>query len=302
MLRLARLRQHPALAVLGLALLAACAVGAYVMLGSIRLALAELHPRSSLPQRPVEALPGGLHEVALRTSDGVTVSAWYVPSRNRAAVVLGHGFASNRAAMLPEARMLAGAGFGVLLFDWRAHGASGGERCTWGDCERHDVRAAVDFLTARPEVDPGRIGALGVSLGGVALVLAAAEDQRLAAVAAEAVWTSLADQARLDPPRWGWVSAWPQLAVFRGAGLDLDAIRPVAVVAAIAPRPLLLLYGGQDPWLPPDMRARIAAAAPAAEVWLVPEAGHAGCRSARPDEYQRRILAFFNQALRNGGA
>lgn len=302
MLTLTLLRQHPLLVALGLALIVAGAMCAYVMIRSARLAVSELHPPRNRPRQPGESHLAGLHEVSYTASDGVTLSAWYVPSRNGAAVLLGHGFGANRETMLPEARMLAGAGFGVLLADWRAHGASGGGQCTWGDLERRDVGAALDFLATRPEVQAKRIGALGVSLGGVALVLAAARDQRLSAVAVEAVWTSLADEARLDMPRLGWISAWPQLAVFRSAGIDIDAIRPVDAVGAIAPRPLLLMYGGQDSWLPPEMRERIAAAAPSAEFWLVPEAAHGGCRDAWPDEHRRRILAFFERALCDGCA
>ena len=62
-------------------------------------------------------------------------------------------------------------------------------------------------------------------------------------------------------------------------------------------RPLLLMYGGKDQWNPPEMRAQISAAAPLAEIWLVPEAEHAKCRAARPEEYANRIVTFFSRAL-----
>ena len=267
--------------------------GAAVMLRSARLARSELHPPRIAPQRPAgEDAPAGLMEVTFTTSDSVQLSGWYVPSRNRAAVLLGHGFGGNRADMLPEARILAGAGFGVLLWDWRAHGTSAGELCTWGDGERRDVWAALEFLTARSDVDAKRLGGLGTSLGGVALVLAAAGDVRLAAVMAESVWTSFTEEAFLDPPRWGWISAWPQLAVFRHAGIAVDAIRPVEALATLGGHPLFLLYGGKDTWNPPEMRAQIAAAAPSATIWVVPEAAHAGCRVAEPQEYALRMLTF----------
>jgi uncharacterized protein len=295
---IALMRQHPALSLLAVVLLIAGVGCAVVMIGSVRRAMAELHPARIQPQRPVaEALLVDMQDITISTDDGVLLSGWYVPSRNRAAIILGHGFSTNREAMLPEARLLVGAGFGVLICDWRAHGASAGTQCTWGDRERKDVSAMIDYLTARPEIDPHRIGGLGVSLGGVVLVLAAADDRRLAAVAGEAVWTSFEDEAWLDPPRWGPLSALPQLVAFRRAGLDIGAIRPVNAVTQFGSRPLLLMYGGNDAWLPSEMRAQMVAAAPSAESWLIPEAVHAGCRAARPGEYDTRIVNFFIRAL-----
>lgn len=294
----AHLRKHPVLAVLIAVLLIAGIACIKVIFSSARIALHELHPPRIQPQRPAaEAAFTNMQDITITTADGVLLSGWYIPSRNRAAVILGHGFSANREEMLPEARLLTEAGFGVLLCDWRAHGASAGTQCTWGDGERKDVSAAIDFLVARPELDAQRIGGLGVSLGGIIMVLAAADDRRLSAVASEAVWSSFTEVIRLEPPRWGPISTWPQLMVFRRAGLDIEAIRPVDAVTTFGSRPLLLMYGGKDQWNPPEMRAQIIAAAPLAEIWLVPEAEHAKCRAARPEEYANRIVTFFSRAL-----
>lgn len=120
-----------------------------------------------------------LEDVVFRTRDGLLLRGWFAPGARRSAVVLVHGLGANRAAMLPEAAILAARGHGVLLFDSRASGDSDGALATWGDRERLDLAAALDLLAARPDVDPSRLGAYGYSVGSSAVALAAAEDPRL---------------------------------------------------------------------------------------------------------------------------
>lgn len=280
---------------LGLALLAC----GWVALQSVRLARRELHPtRTRGAREPVAAELPALEDARIKTSDGIDLAAWYVPSRNGAAVLLGHGLGANRAQLLPQARALTQAGFGVLLLDWRAHGDSGGELCTWGDHERRDVSGALDFLASRADVEPGRIGGLGVSLGATSLILGAARDPRLVGLMVEATSSSLEDGAALDPPRWGPISTWPGLEVFRRAGVDVAAVRPVDVLGRFAPGKLLLVYGEKDKWIPPSMVQKMARAVQAPEqIWVVPGAGHGACWEVAGPLYPERMIAFFRSAL-----
>ncbi len=268
---------------------------AFVVLQSALRGWRELHP----PRVAIEGLKAkneltGLIDVSLRTEDGLKLAGWYVPSRNRAAVLLVHGFGSNREQLIPHARVLAAEGYGVLMLDLRAHGESEGTRCSWGDAERRDVKAALDFLSARAEVDGGRIGGLGISLGAATLALAAADDQRLAALILEATVSSLEEGAYLDPPRWGWFSAAPGLAVFRAAGIDVVSVRPVDALARVAPRPFLLVYGENDLWIPREMRERMMSRG---ESWVAP-CGHADCFELVPEVYGTRMIEFFTRSLK----
>jgi fermentation-respiration switch protein FrsA (DUF1100 family) len=81
------------------------------------------------------------------------------------------------------AERLSRAGYVTLAFDHRGFGESGGRRGhedTQGKLA--DLRAAVGVLAARPEVDPERIGLVGVCLGGGYVMRAAAADPRVRAV------------------------------------------------------------------------------------------------------------------------
>jgi uncharacterized protein len=113
--------------------------------------------------------------VSFRASDGVRLSGWYVPGRNRAAIVLVHGGGGDREGAVRHARMLARAGYGVLLYDARGRGRSEGHENAFGWRWHRDVRGAVDYLRAR---GVRRIGLLGLSTGAEAVVTEAAHDPR----------------------------------------------------------------------------------------------------------------------------
>jgi dipeptidyl aminopeptidase/acylaminoacyl peptidase len=100
------------------------------------------------------------------------MAGWYAPSRNRAAVVLVHGTGADRSSLLADTRILTDAGFGTLALDIPGQGQSEG-RTRWGVPERQAISAAVDWLSARDEVDPQRIGGFGLSMGAYVLTQAA---------------------------------------------------------------------------------------------------------------------------------
>jgi dipeptidyl aminopeptidase/acylaminoacyl peptidase len=237
----------------------------------------------------------GLEEVALKTRDGLVLRGWFVPGRVRDAIVLVHGLFGNRYQLLPEAEILARGGHGVLLYDSRASGDSDGETATWGDRERLDITAALDFLTTRVDVDPSRLGLYGFSVGGSAVALAGAADRRVRAVLLGPTWTSLQDELANKFHRWGVLSTWAAVWTFKAYGVDVGAIRPVDVIHAILPRPLMLMSGSLDQDTPPAITQRLHGAVPSAEIWLVPGAGHGGYAAAAPAEFARRFSRFFEQ-------
>ena len=290
-----RLRPVVIVAVLALAAASVIAVrGARWWLGTLRpvhaaiAASAREAARRSLPQ---------MEEVSFRTSDGLTLRGWYVPSRNRAAVILVHGGAGDRASLLTEAQLLAARGFGVLTFDRRGNGESDGETTTWGIQEQRDVGASLDFVSARADVDPARIGVVGFSIGASAVAMQASRDRRAAAVLLLAVWPSLDEEVRYKARHFGPLTALPALWAFRHAGLDVDEVRPVSALAAVAPRPLMLVSGSEDEDTPPAIMERVHAAAAGSTLWIVPGAHHGDYAQVSREEYPRRFVGFFESAL-----
>ncbi|WP_201756486.1 alpha/beta hydrolase [Corallococcus silvisoli] len=250
--------------------------------------------------RPAAVLPADLasaREVTLRTEDGVELRGWYVPSRNKAAWVLAHGLSQTRMDLLPEARALRDAGYGVLLFDLRAHGQSGGETSTWGDLERRDVRAALEFVRTQPEVDPARVGALGFSIGSAAVAEVAAKDPKVAAVVLLSPFNTLWLAAAYDFRRFGVVTQTGALVPFWRRGIALEEVRTIDAVDRIQPRPLFIVAGTEESGQP-LLDELFAHVAPAAQTWRIPGASHGNFAATAPEEYPRRLREFADAALK----
>ena len=264
-----------------------------------RFGYGQCHPRRTLVSaaeraRAQRSLPN-LAEVSFDGPDGVTLRGWFAPPRNGTVVILVHGLFSNRAGLLPEAEVFARHGYGVLLFDSRAHGESDGTVATWGSREAFDIASAIRFVKAQPQV--ARVALLGFSVGASAVARAAANDQTVAAVILYATWPSLREEISYKEPH-GRVATALALLGFRAAGVEIDEIKPEADLARISPRPLLFVAGGRDTDTPRPIMARMYASASGdKEWWLVPEAEHGGCFAAEPAEYERRVVGFLDRAL-----
>ncbi len=278
-----------------LILVALLASGAWMALKALRaekLAKLFLKGKPERVQPPADLSQLGFRPVAFTTSDGLKLQGWYLPSQRGSAVLLVHGWGQTRAALWPQAQLLAARGHGVLLFDLRAHGESEGPVSTLGDKERADVRAALAFLASQPDVRAGRIGALGFSIGASALAVVAAEDPRLKALVLESPYSTLEESERSDFHTFGFAGEWWGLRTFRQAGLDLPGVRPIDALPKLAGRRLLLIYGERE--TDPDMVRRMLAAAPAgAGTWTVPGATHGAYRETAGEAYGLKVVELF---------
>jgi fermentation-respiration switch protein FrsA (DUF1100 family) len=239
-------------------------------------------------------------DVTLTTADGLHLSGWYIPGQKPAAIILVHGIDANRSAVLLQAAMLAEAGFHVLLFDLRAHGLSEGQENTYGYREALDVQAALDYLLAQPGID--WVGGIGVSMGGAVMVRAAAVDPRLRAIVVESSYSSLPEavddafESRSTLPRWPFAPLLLALAESK-VGLKIAQVNSVRDLPTLAPRPVLIVHGVEDPLFPVEHARRMYRAAHEPKgLWLVENLGHSSPEFDYPDEYRRRVIGFFEQA------
>ncbi|TDU83874.1 serine aminopeptidase S33 family [Kribbella voronezhensis] len=241
-------------------------------------------------------------DARFRTTDDVLLSGWYLPSENSAAVVLLHGAGSTRSDVLAHAVVLAGHGYGVLLFDARGHGRSGGRAMDFGWYGDEDIAAAVSFLQARPEVDDSRIAAVGVSMGGEEAIGAAAGDQRIRAVVAEGATGRVAGDKAWLSEQFGWrgtLQEGLESLTYGITDLLTAAEPPIALRAAVAAsgRPVLLIAGGAEPDEPKAARYIQSAAPTTVRVWVVPNAGHGAALTTNPAEWTDHTIDFLTTAL-----
>jgi hypothetical protein len=238
---------------------------------------------------------GVAHEsVRFAASDGVDLSGWYIPSRNGAAIVLVHGGGGDREGTILHARMLAHAGYGVLLYDARGRGDSSGHENAAGWEWDRDVRGAVSYLAAR---GIHRIGSLGLSTGAEAVVVEAATDSRVGAVVADGLQgRTTADASRLSAG--DRVSVEPSFAVagglirlVRGESTPPPLVDVVHTVAAS--RPLLLI--GTVPLEREWDRGYVKGTK--ATLWQLPGTPHTKGLTEHRSAYTTRVLSVFGTAL-----
>jgi alpha-beta hydrolase superfamily lysophospholipase len=253
---------------------------------------------------------GLLYESIVIPTDGAEdLPGWFIPARGGApgpGVVLVHGWESARDRTLPTAEFLNAAGFHCLTFDIRGHGAAAAERLPISGGEfGADALAGFRALIARPEVTSGAIA--GHSMGAIGAILAAAADDRVAAVVAT---SSPAGPYRLTrqtfrlahlpiPDPIAYPLAWLTTRVYlRPRGHAVARISAAAALVA-HDRPMLLIHGDDDDVIPPnhfERLVRTAAKAGREVESLVIKGGHHSWLYEFP-EYRRAVASFLARSL-----
>jgi uncharacterized protein len=279
------------------------------------------------PQKSIYATPASMglqfkYVTFPSRVDHMQIKGWYIPGvlpngnlTTQRTIIMVHGNRANRAdksaGLLNLSGDLALHGFAVLAFDMRGTGESPPAPLSLGYFEQRDVLGAVDFLRSGPIPYPalGRpriIGGYGVSMGAATLLMATAQEPAIRAVVSDCAFTDDIPLLEREVPSRGHL---PQsftpgalVAAFVLYGMNFYAVRPVDIVATIAPRPIFFIQGTSDTFVPPSNMNILAAAArsvPDAHVqtWLVPGAAHAQSFHTAGGVYVDRVVAFYNATL-----
>jgi fermentation-respiration switch protein FrsA (DUF1100 family) len=243
-------------------------------------------------------------DVGVRTSDGLRLVGWFLPSPGQPTIIVQHGYKDSRGTMLGVAAMLRRNGYAVLVQTVRAHDSSDGEVVGLGSREMDDLAAWWQWLIARADVDPQRVGIFGVSMGGSLVLQYAAQNQQLKAVVADCAFSSITDTVETSVRFFTGLPPFPfaPLILFwveRDLGVDASSIDAKQWVGRISPRPVFLLQGGADVVVSPASGTRLfEAAKEPKDLWVEPELGHAQFLEKRPAEFERRVIAFYDRYLR----
>ncbi len=246
------------------------------------------------------APPAGAERVTFPASDGVTLAAWYTPSRNGAAVVLLPGAGGTKADTTSHAAVLARNGYGVLAIDPRGGGESGGHGMLWGWHGERDIAGAVTYLRGRSDVDPSKIGAVGLSMGGEEAITAEAADNRIAAVVAEGASVRVpGDRVWGEGGIGGVIEAAYYPIMWGLADLMTDPAPPVTLADAVrqlGSRRVLLIESNDvnDAAAGPVIRD---AAPSSVELWEMPDTGHTQGLFTHPAEWESRVIGFLDANL-----
>jgi pimeloyl-ACP methyl ester carboxylesterase len=270
-----------------------------------RFTLAERHPIGRGPQ----VASATYEDVALRTSDGLTLRGWFFPVRGDRAAILIHGRHANRAEFEGRAEHIAdfliADGFSVLLFDLRGHGDSEGSRFSLGQFERLDVASAIDYVSSRGFAE-NRIALLGISLGAGTAIQELLLHPKVGALIADSSYTDASTivQEKLQQEAGvpGWFTPGVLFMTRVAFGLDGDQVRPIEIVRAHPERAILFIHCDTDGLIPVhharDLRA--ASANPASTLWIAHDCEHAAASDHYPAEYRLRVTAFVDSQIPPG--
>ena len=235
------------------------------------------------------------------------LSGWYLPGEDPGPhLIFVHGIGSVRSgdnAVELAARMVE-LGYNVLMFDLRGHGSSEGDKVSGGYFERWDVLGAFDYLVERG-VDPGSTGLMGFSMGAATSIMAAAEEPRITALAADSPYADASDliareSARKTPlPLWLMPIFIPTAKLMAKGiyGIDIGELAPERAVARLK-YPILVIHGTGDQRIPWEQGQRVAKAAEEGSfLWLLPDVDHVDAFMTYPEEYVERVTDYLDARL-----
>ena len=249
-------------------------------------------------RRVPPAIPPGMVGLtaSIRAFDGVPLDGWFVRAAvpNGNCVMVLHGIGDSRQGSAGYAPMFLDQGYSVLLPDSRGHGASGGDLVTYGLREKYDV---LDWARWLRQQNCRALYGLGESLGGSVLIQAAALGGDFHAIVAECAFADLQAIAESRVQQMFHLTPWfvvPNSITFAKYryGIDLRQVSPIESMRRTS-TPTLLIHGLDDSRTPYWHSQVLARASAQSVLWLVPNAEHTGAYSAAPNEFRRRVLAWF---------
>ncbi len=267
------------------------------------------HPLEERPE--IEEDPGDygmeFDYVTTTSADGLALYGWFIPGSNGATIMIQHGSPGGRQDGLQEAQYLNRAGYSVLLGSFRAHDECEGEIITFGYYEIQDIEAWHQYLLGRDDIDPNKIALFGESMGGGTSIIYAADDPGIQALATGSAFGLTREVIENfihfeNPtiPMWlvrilaSFIVYWAESL----GDMESEALDTAAVIADISPIPVIIIHGGNDDKIGPNIGRQLyeAAAEPKELVWFE-EAGHVNFEEFYPEEYRHALVGFFDEYL-----
>jgi fermentation-respiration switch protein FrsA (DUF1100 family) len=258
-----------------------CALALYVFLMQPKLIY---YP--NIPTRTVEATPAviGLdyEDVALDTSDGERLHAWFIPHpQARAGLLFAHGNAGNISHRLDSIKLFHDLGLNVLIFDYRGYGQSSGKTSENGTYR--DADAAWSYLTETRGIKPEKIFLFGRSLGAAVIADLATRVEPAAAIM-ESAFFSVPDMA---------ATIYPWLPVRWLASYRYDNGDKVTRIK----QPLLIIHSRRDEIIPFEQGERLYQSATEPKQFLELRGRHNDGFYVSREAYVQAMGAFLESAL-----
>jgi dipeptidyl aminopeptidase/acylaminoacyl peptidase len=237
-------------------------------------------------------------DVYFQTEDNLRLAGWFLPAGEDAqgTIIVLHGYPANKSDSLDWSLFLREK-FNLLLFDFRYFGSSEGKYTTIGWNEKKDLKAAVDYLFTRDDIEHDKIGVMGFSVGAAVGIMQGATDDRIKAIVADSSYASLGqlEEKMFDkfgimkkPMLWS-LEQWAK----RRVGVLPDDVSVVQAMAQ-SKTPLLLIHGTADQEIPVEHSRQIFGVTKgSSELWEIEGADHGEAYIKQKTQYEAKVIRFF---------
>lgn len=231
----------------------------------------------------------------------LTIRGWFVNSSSEKCIILAPGKGRTRWDFLELAPSLYKAGYDLLLFDPRSTGESDGDKWGFGYLENQDILKAIDYV--KETYGDRKFGALGVSTGAVAVLIAALTNPEISAVVADSPFANI----KLVAEKYGNYGNNPlfkltfPLYMYRAKqiiGVDIEKTTNLRERIKNLHTPVFFIHGKSDELIGPENSEILYANKPGEkQIWMPKGVGHGRSFESDPETYKRKVVEFFDSNI-----
>jgi uncharacterized protein len=265
---------------------------------------ADFYKNLGLPISPAD-LNLQYEELNVLAENDIKLNSWLIKAKTpiRGTVLYLHGVGDCKIDGIRFAKLLHDNYYNVFLHDSRRHGNSGGNFCTYGYFEKHDVSKIIDYLETRTDITLGKIGLFGTSMGAAVAIQAAAIDNHISAIVAENSFATLRSifddyQKRIIKLPFHYLRNFVIKRSELIAKFKANDVSPVNSVRNLT-IPLLIIYGTDDHLINHQYSLRLYEnAGKQTEIFPIENASHNNTWNVAGEAYEKKVLGFFEKNLK----
>lgn len=247
-----------------------------------------IHPKRRQQKETPADFGLAYKKIELKSKDGTRLKGWLIKAENpKGIIVVSHGYSFDKQSMLSAAKELYKNSYSSLLFDFRAHGESGGHTTTIGASESEDLLAAIKFA----KKNSSKVGLFGVSMGAAASIMAAPKVKGLVAIVADSSFARLGEIVhRNSYDVTNLIIKFMELQ-----GVDVEKSQPIKYIRGVG-SPIMLVHGEKDNVVPAkDSLDLFKKAKQPKELWIVKGGEHGRSYFANKKHYSEKLIRFFDK-------
>lgn len=260
-----------------------------------------IHPRRMAKKNTPEDLAIDYEDITFQAKDGFVLRGWFIKAKSKTqkVIIVCHGYRADKTHALDWGLFLREK-YNLFYFDFRTHGKSQGRVTTFGYHELKDMKAAVDYLKARPDIENDEIGVMGFSMGGITGLLKTSQDSEIKAIVADSAGANLQSIIKVYHDyhwlKWAVVNMG-KFCCKRFLKFSVDEVA-LDQKANLIKTPVLLIHAKDDPVVPSQNSQLIydKLMGPK-EIWLSESAEHGKTYYLFKKQYEKKVLDFFEEYL-----